>query len=102
MCIVGLYRAPRPANSHPPCARIASVHGAAQGITLDEPCHGGVLMPIRWKPLSFSSLVMLAICGAPPGAGAEAAPADQWTNAAHDDAGTFHSALKDINAANVK
>ena len=56
---------------------------------------------IRWKPWSFSSLAMLAICGAPPRAGAEAAPADQWSNAAHDDAGTFHSALKDINAANV-
>lgn len=59
-------------------------------------------MPIRWKSLLFANLMMLALCAGLSDAGAEPAPEDQWTRAGHDEAGTYHSALKDMNAGNIK
>jgi quinohemoprotein ethanol dehydrogenase len=61
----------------------------------------GAMMQIRWEPM-FRTLGLLALCLGLSVAGAAVSTEDPWSNAAHDDAGTFHSKLKDINVANVQ
>ena len=59
-------------------------------------------MSIGGKLLSFGGLMMMALYGGASLANSASAAADQWTHSAHDDAGTFHSALRDMNVGNAK